>query len=110
GELSKLAIAFTHLDQMKGDNLENQAAKRQHIFASSDNVFSALGKELGRGVENALKRLLPQRAFFLSNIQEPTPITPRMKSERFTLQALRDMVGLFKKLSEPIVPPSITPL
>jgi hypothetical protein len=111
GELSKLIIVFTHLDQMKkADNLPNEAARRQHILASSDNVFSALGKELGRSVENALKRLLPERTFFLSNIQEPVPTTPRIISERSTLQALRGMVGLFRKLSEPTPPPSITPI
>lgn len=109
GELSKLVIAFTYLDQMKADNLQNESARRQYIFASSDNVFSALGKELGRSIENTLKRLLPERTFFLSNIQDLVPNTPRIKSERSTLLALRDMVELFKKLSEPMLPPSIVP-
>lgn len=110
GELSKLAMVFTHLDRMKGDNLQNEAARRRHIFASSDNVFSSLGKELGRGVENALKRLVLERTFFLSNVQDAVPAVPRIRSERSTLQALRDMTALFKKLHEPALPPSITPV
>ena len=110
GELSKLVIAFTHLDQVKGDNLLNEAAKRQHIFASSDNVFAALGKELGRGIENSLKRLVVERTFFQSNLQESVPITPQTKSQRSTLQSLRDMISLFMKISEPALPPSITPV
>ena len=110
GELSKLVIAFTHLDQVKGDNLRNEVAKREHIFASSDNVFSSLGKELGRGVENSLKRLVLERTFFLSNIQESVPNTPESKSQRSTLRALRDLVALVKKISEPPVPPSIAPI
>ena len=110
GELSKLVIAFTHLDQVKGDNLRNEVAKREHIFASSDNVFSSLGKELGRGVENSLKRLVLERTFFLSNIQESVPNTPESKSQRSTLRALRDLVALVKKISEPPAPPSITPI
>jgi hypothetical protein len=110
GELSKLVIAFTHLDQVKGDNLRNEVAKREHIFASSDNVFSSLGKELGRGVENSLKRLVLERTFFLSNIQESVPNTPESNSQRSTLRALRDLVALVKKISEPPVPPSIAPI
>jgi hypothetical protein len=109
GQLSKLAIVFTHLDQLKADNLPNNVARRQHIFASSDNVFSALGKELGRGVENSLKRLVLERTFFLSSIDQPVPTTPRIKSERSTLQALRNMIALFRKLKEPALPQSVTP-
>jgi hypothetical protein len=110
GELSKLVIGFTHLDQVKGDNLPTEGAKRQHIFASSDNVFSALGKELGRGVETSLKRLMLERTFFLANLQEPVPDIPLIKSQRSTLQALRNMIVLFKKISEPALPLSINPI
>jgi len=110
GELSKLVIGFTHLDQVKGDNLPNEGAKRQHIFASCDNVFASLGKELGRGIENSLKKLLHERTLFLSNIQEPVPSTPHTKGQRFTLNALAGMLVLFRKLSEPPVPPSIIPI
>jgi len=110
GELSKLVVGFTHLDQVKGDNLPNEATKRQHIFASSDNVFAALGKELGRGIENSLKKLVLERTFFLSNLQDSVPRTPQTKSQRSTLQALRDMIDLFKKISVPALPPLICPV
>jgi hypothetical protein len=110
GQLSKLVIAFTHLDQVEGDNLRNEAAKRDHIFASSDNVFSSLGKELGRGVENSLKKLLLERTFFLSNIQEIVPTPPQTRSQRSTLQALRDLLTLLRRMGEPAIPPSIAPI
>src|SRR5690606_22624934 len=66
GQQAKLVIAFTHFDQVRGADLPNRAAKEQHILASLEQSIGALGKEIGRGVENALKRLAQERVFFLS--------------------------------------------
>ena len=55
GQQSKLVMAFTHFDQMRGPNLPNRKAKEQHVLAAVDQLIAAIGKETTRGIENALK-------------------------------------------------------
>jgi hypothetical protein len=110
GELSKLVFVFTHLDQVRGDNFGTVADKYQHILASADNIFAALGKELGKGVENTLKRIALQRSFFLSNIDEPVLSTPRTKAERATLHALQQLLVVIREVAQPAPDPGIAPI
>jgi len=90
GHESKLLMCFTHFDEVKGDNLLDQSAKKSHVLSSVDNAINAVGKVLGRDAEHSLRRLLPARAVFLANIQK---MLPEEKS-RFTTAELRRLVAL----------------
>lgn len=110
GQQSKLVFVFTHFDQMRGPNLPNRDAKEQHVLASVDQSINALGKEMGRGVENMLKKLVPERSFFLSRLQDQIPNPPEKASERATSDSLRKLLGTLEALSAPVVPDSVVPV
>ncbi len=110
GQQSKLVFGFTHFDQMRGPNLLNRDAKEQHVLASLDQSVSVLGKEMGRGVENAMKKIIPERSFFLANLQEQIPNPPEKASQRHTVESLRNLLNTFAALSAPPIPDSITPV
>jgi hypothetical protein len=69
GHAKKLAVAFTHFDLVRGDNLPTPTAKREHVRGSLDNMIGMVTADLGRGAELALRRDLERRIFFLANIQ-----------------------------------------
>lgn len=110
GQQAKLVIAFTHFDQVRGADLPNRAAKEQHILASLEQSIGALGKEIGRGVENALKRLAQERVFFLSTLNEPIPNPPHKASQRHTADSLQRLVQALAALAAPPVPETVVPV
>lgn len=105
GHESKLVMCFTHFDEVKGDNLLDQTAKKHHVLASVDNAINAVGKALGRDAEHSLRRLLPDRAVFLANIQ-------RRLSERarFTVSELGRLLTMVKTAALPPVPTEYKPV
>jgi len=110
GQQSKLVFGFTHFDQMRGPNLPNRDAKEQHVLASLDQSVGVLGKEMGRGVENAMKKIIPERSFFLSNLQDQIPNPPEKASQRHTAESLRRLLKTVESLSTPPIPDSVTPV
>lgn len=70
GHIGKLFICFTHFDEVRGDNLPNTHAKRNHVHSSLDNAIAAIGKETGLRTSVALRNALQDRTFFVSKIQE----------------------------------------
>lgn len=96
GHESKLVVAFTHFDEVTGDNLVGTSAKKDHVLGSLDNAVHAIGKAFGRETESALRRLIPGRVFFLANVQQ------RLKdTAKFTLSELR---RLLQNLEAAVVP------
>lgn len=67
GNARKLILAFTHFDEVKGDNLPTAASKAQHVLNSAENVLAAFGEELGSYAERALRNRIEQARFFLGN-------------------------------------------
>jgi hypothetical protein len=110
GQQSKLVLAFTHFDQMRGPNLPNRAAKEQHVLASLDQSIGVLGKEMGRSIENILKKTVSERSFFLSNLHEQIPNPPQKSSQRHTLSALQRLTETMEALSAPPIPETVTPV
>jgi hypothetical protein len=70
GHESKLLLAFTHFDEVKGDNLAGRAARKDHVLGSFENAVHTVGKELGREAEVALRRLITDRIVFLAGVQD----------------------------------------
>ncbi len=97
GHENKLIVCFTHFDGVKGDNLPDAKSKKQHVFRSLQNAIGSVREVLGRSAENSLSRNVADRAFFVSNIQEPIK-----ESAKMTLAELQRLVGA---ISATIIPP-----
>ena len=110
GQQSKLVMAFTHFDQMRGPNLPNRKAKEQHVLAAVDQSIAAIGKETTRGIENALKQVASDRVVFLSNLQDQIPDPSGKLSQRRTVESLRRLLYTLEKLGTPPIPDSVTPV
>ena len=97
GNARKLIVAFTHFDEVKGDNLPNADAKAQHVLASAENVLAAFGEELGAHAERAVRKRLDGARFFLGGLHEPLATNTAagrrtVKQLRGLLQAIEDVV------------------
>ena len=93
-------IAFTHFDEVKGDNLPNASAKVQHVLASAENVLAAFGEELGPFAERALRQRVESARFFFADIHEP--LKDSTSSGRRTIAQVRK---LFKAIDAVIERP-----
>lgn len=105
GHESKLVLAFTHFDEVKGDNLVGTAARKDHIVGSFDNAASVIGKSFGREAEQSLRRLNPDRLVFLSNIQKQLE-----KKARFTLAELDRLINAIMSTIAPAGPIEYSPV
>lgn len=103
GHGAKLAIAFTHFDEVKGDNLPDGSAKRNHVLASVDNALSAIETAIGGDSGRKVSRHLSDRVFLLSNIQEVLP-----ERARSTRRELSRLVTVFKASIVPAAIPEVT--
>jgi len=100
GHAAKLAIAFTHFDAVKGDNLPNFAAKRGHVLAAVKGALESLREEaIGDGVVGGLERRLDERCFMLGWLDRPTDKIP---------QGARKQLDKLMRFCEPIVEPEET--
>ena len=70
GNGRKLLLAFTHFDEVKGDNLPRVSQKAQHVLASAENVLKSFGEELGPSAERILRKRIKGARFFLADLQE----------------------------------------
>ncbi len=96
GHDSKLAIAFTHFDQVKGDNLPNVQARKDHVFSSLENVLRALEESLGSVSAIRLRRRLQNKVFFLSKIHKPLS-----SRNMLTTKSFHDLLELFYSAAKP---------
>lgn len=70
GHNDKLAIAFTHFDQIKGQNLRTSADKRAHVMASVLNAMSNLRDVLGAPVVRSMEHGIDGRCFMLGGVDQ----------------------------------------
>jgi len=76
GFADKLAIAFTHFDQVKGANLGSFEQKREHVLGSASNAVASLRDVVGAGVAGAIERQIDDHSVFLGGIDKPTAKLP----------------------------------
>ncbi|MBI2822223.1 MAG: hypothetical protein HYX74_08365 [Acidobacteria bacterium] len=108
GHESKLILAFTHFDEVKGDNLAGRAARKDHVLGSFENAVHAVGKELGREAEVALRRLVSQRIVFLAGVQDR--LDPNGRADvKFTVGQLRRLLNAVESTITPAGPVTYTP-
>ena len=90
GNGRKLLLAFTHFDEVKGDNLPRVSQKVQHVLASAENVLTSVGEELGPSAERILHKRIKDARFFLADLQEP--LSGDSRAEKRTMAQLRKLL------------------
>lgn len=100
GNGRKLILAFTHFDEVKGDNLSNTSEKALHVLDSAENVLAAFGEDLGPYAERILrKRLrLDTACFFLADLQEP--LSEDTNAGRRTIRHLQKLLETIDQVVE----------
>jgi hypothetical protein len=76
GFSKKLAVAFTHFDQVKGPNLITFDQKKEHVSASIRNAIASLRDSIGLGVSGALDRQIERQSIFLGGLDRDTEKLP----------------------------------
>jgi hypothetical protein len=109
GHHAKLAIAFTHFDQIKGQNLPTFDEKRAHVIASVHNAMSSLRDILGLSVVNAIEHGLEERCFMLGGVDRQLEKLPSRAADYMKGQ-LRDLVRFFEAAILPPPPPEARPV
>lgn len=97
GHQQKLAIAFTHFDQVKGVNLPSFAAKRAHVMASVTNGLTNLRDVLGVPVVRAIERKIDDQCFMLGGLDLASKRLPKG-----VVVEMERMLGFFAQAIEPL--------
>jgi energy-coupling factor transporter ATP-binding protein EcfA2 len=92
----KLAIAFTHFDQVKGVNLSSFDQKKEHVTASIRNALSSIRGSVGPGIAGALERQIERNAVFLGGLNRPT--------EKIPAGFIRELLKLFTVMQDATAP------
>lgn len=98
GNARKLIFAFTHFDEVKGDNLPTPQDKAQHVLASAENVLAAIGEELGPYAERVLQQRVEHARYFLGDIHKP--LSEATTSGRRTASQLRKLLDCIDEVIE----------
>ena len=92
----KIGVAFTHFDNVKGDNLGNYAQKKSHVRASVGNAIVSLRESLGAPVTEILDAQLRSNDFYLSSLNRPTGDIPRG-----FIRNMKDLLERMQQSAEP---------
>lgn len=71
GHETKLSVAFTHFDQVKGDNLPSASDRKNHVRASLESAIDSVDNAIAANAGRKLRRCLEERTYFLSRIDKP---------------------------------------
>lgn len=96
GYADKIALAFSHFDQVKGDNLQTTGQKRAHVMASVGNAVAGLRQLLGAPVAAALERRLEERVFMFGALDREIGDIPGG-----VLKEMRRLLVLLQSAAEP---------
>lgn len=106
GHETKVAIVFTHFDQVKGDNLPNVQTRKNHLFASLDNTINSIEEAIASNAGKRLRRVLDRRVYFVSCIHEELS-----EGACLTRKELGNLVEVFKHAIVPTEEvPTVTPV
>jgi hypothetical protein len=109
GHHRKLAIAFTHFDQIKGQNFQRFADKRAHVMASVLNALASVRDVLGVSVVNAMEHGIDSRCFMLGGVDRQLAKLPSRAADYMKSQ-LSDLVNFFQKAILPPPPAQAHPV
>ena len=100
----KIGVAFTHFDQVRGDNLRTGTQKVNHVDASIGNALSSIRESLGAPVTEILKMHLDHRKFYLGGLDRSAD-----KIGRRFVGEIRKLLDIMQHSSEPSEPVQAAP-
>jgi hypothetical protein len=109
GHNEKLAIAFTHFDQIKGQNLRTSADKRAHVMGSVLNALSNLRDVLGAPIVRTIEHGIDQRCFMLGGVDQNLTRLPARAAD-YMRGELTNLVRFCERAIEPPAPPEARPI
>lgn len=108
GNARKLILAFTHFDEVKGDNLRSRTDRVQHVLASAENVLAMFGEELGPFAERALRKRMDEAIFFLAGIDKT--LSEATGAQRRTIEEFRRLLEAVDRVVDRPKPPKARPV
>lgn len=109
GHNGKLAIAFTHFDQIKGPSLRTSADKRGHVMASVLNALANLRDVLGAPVVRAIEHKIESRCFMLGGVEKNLSQLPDRAADYMRSELFR-VVEFCEQAILPPLPPNSCPV
>lgn len=76
GYADKVALAFSHFDHVRGDNLQTMTQKRNHLVASITSAIAGLRQILGAPVAATLEKQLDQHVFLFGGLDREIKAIP----------------------------------
>ena len=109
GHSEKLAIAFTHFDQIKGPSFRTPADRRDHVMATVLSTLSKLRDVLGAPVTRSIEHDIDNRCFMLGGIDRNLGQLPSLAAD-YMRGELADLVSFCEKAILPPPPPEARPI
>ena len=109
GHSEKLAVAFTHFDQIKGPALPTLADKRGHVMASVLQALSSLGNVTGTHVVRSIEDGIDDRCFMLGGVDQKLSRLPHRTADYMRGELMR-LVKFCEKAILPPSPPEACPI
>ena len=106
GHSHKIAVAFTHFDQVRGDNLSTPAQRISHVRASTGNAIASLRESsIAASVAEMLEEQLRDNAFYLGGLNRATASIPH----GFIVQ-MQNLLESMQRSAEPAKEPEVAPI
>ena len=109
GHSAKLAVAFTHFDQIRGPSLRTFADKRSHVMASVFNALSNLRDTLGVPVTRNIEKDIDERCFMLGGVDRSLKRLPDPAAD-YMHEALSGLVNFCVEAIRPPRSPKARPI
>lgn len=104
GHESKLAVVFTHFDQMKADTFAGGADKQNFVASALELAVAALDDSLDAlaGASRRVRRQLADRVFFVGRLHERLDDTKKTRGTRKALNTLLDFLIASGEPEQPV--------
>ena len=104
GHGHKLAVAFTHFDQVRGDNLGSYKKRRNHVRASIGNAIGSLRESLGAPVAEILERQMEKGDYYLGDLDRPT-----RKIRTGFIKTMQHLMDRMRQSADPVETTDLAP-
>lgn len=108
GQLEKLAVCFTHADEVVGPNIAGPADRRAVLRRATNQAIASLRDDLGPGAFAGLTRQLDHQLFVLAHLDRR--LDHRVEAEADAVGELRRLLGWLRSQAAPIDTASFRPV